>query len=235
MELTWGTARWLVPRDPDPLERLTNASRPAWLRLARRFGQALMTSCGVTLATGLAVSPLAAARDRPASPVGLLLGPGRSGRGPRRLHDWDKPGQCAGRRSRTSPGRPAASGSSGRPSPERTPPRPVVQRIRPRADLDEPPRVDDGVRPQDEATEHLHTGVAQTAFSGPARDPAQDAVGWRDRVGLGRGLGGDGSAPGAIVAARSGGCRRLGPIGLVADGVFRVSVGGVPTTRPATA
>jgi competence protein ComEC len=74
--LTWGTAHWFAPPDePDPLERLIDASRPAWLRLLRRFGRTLLVSYGVTLALGLAVLPLVAARYHLISPVGLLIGP----------------------------------------------------------------------------------------------------------------------------------------------------------------
>ncbi len=73
--LTWGTARWFAPREPDPLERLIDASRPAWLRQLRRFGRGLLVSYGITLALGLAVLPLVATRYHLVSPVGLLIGP----------------------------------------------------------------------------------------------------------------------------------------------------------------
>jgi competence protein ComEC len=73
--LTWGTARWLAPRPPDPLERLIDASRPAWLRLLRGVGRSLLVAYGITFALGLAVLPLVAARYHLVSLVGLLIGP----------------------------------------------------------------------------------------------------------------------------------------------------------------
>src|SRR5262245_52333709 len=110
MLLTWGTARWLAPRPPDPLERLIDASRPAWLRLLRGVGRSLLVAYGITFALGLAVLPLVAARYHLVSLVGLLIGPPPSGpatgaqllrrlpaaRGP----GGDRPGRTGGRRRR---------------------------------------------------------------------------------------------------------------------------------------
>ncbi|HEY1376117.1 MAG TPA: ComEC/Rec2 family competence protein [Gemmataceae bacterium] len=73
--LTWGTARWFVPREPDPLEKLIDASRPAWVRGLRRAGRWLAVSYGITLVLGLAVMPLVAYRYHLISPAGLLIGP----------------------------------------------------------------------------------------------------------------------------------------------------------------
>ncbi|MFO0807660.1 MAG: ComEC/Rec2 family competence protein [Gemmataceae bacterium] len=73
--LTWGTARWFAPREPDPLDALIEESRPAWLRLVRKFGHALAVSYGITLALGLVILPLAAARYHLVSFAGLVIGP----------------------------------------------------------------------------------------------------------------------------------------------------------------
>jgi competence protein ComEC len=73
--LTWGTAHWFAPRELDSLERLIDASRPAWLRLLRAAGRALLVAYGITFALGLAVLPLVAARYHLVSFAGLLIGP----------------------------------------------------------------------------------------------------------------------------------------------------------------
>src|SRR5262249_39510869 len=62
-------------RGPDPLDRLIDASRPAWLRLLRAAGRVLLVAYGVTLVLGLAVLPLVAARYHLVAPVGWLIGP----------------------------------------------------------------------------------------------------------------------------------------------------------------
>lgn len=72
--LYWG-ARSLWEREEDPLDRLIDESRPAWLRLLRRLGWWLFESYAVTLLIWLAITPLAASKYQMISPAGLLLGP----------------------------------------------------------------------------------------------------------------------------------------------------------------
>lgn len=71
--LYWGT-RWLQ-REPDAIERLIDASRPAWLRGLRGVGRAVLLSYAVTVVIWLAVAPLVAARYHLVSPIALLIGP----------------------------------------------------------------------------------------------------------------------------------------------------------------
>jgi competence protein ComEC len=73
--LTWGVSRWFAPREPDPLERLIDASRPAWMRALRSAGRWLLVSYGITLVLGLTVIPLVAYRYHVISPIGFLIGP----------------------------------------------------------------------------------------------------------------------------------------------------------------
>ncbi len=72
--LYWGT-RHLWEREEDPLNRLIDEVRPAWLRWLRRLGWRLFESYAVTLLIWLAISPLAASKYQMISPAGLLLGP----------------------------------------------------------------------------------------------------------------------------------------------------------------
>src|SRR5262249_31765916 len=72
--LYWGTSRWLQT-EPDPLERLSDAARPLWLRLARRLAWLVVESYAVTLAIWLALAPLVAARYHMISLAGIILGP----------------------------------------------------------------------------------------------------------------------------------------------------------------
>lgn len=75
MVLTWGTARWFAQPELDPLDALIDESRPAWLRLVRKLGRWLAVSYGITLALGVAILPLAAARYHVVAPAGLVIGP----------------------------------------------------------------------------------------------------------------------------------------------------------------
>ena len=71
--LYWGT-RWLQ-HQPDEIERLIDASRPAWQRGLRGLARAVGISYAVTAVIWLAVAPLVAARYHLVSPVALLIGP----------------------------------------------------------------------------------------------------------------------------------------------------------------
>ncbi|MBX7102785.1 MAG: ComEC/Rec2 family competence protein [Gemmataceae bacterium] len=73
--LIWGLSPRLSENDPDPLQIVIDASRPAWLRALRAVGWAVLSSYVITLVLGLAVMPLTAARYHLISPVGLLIGP----------------------------------------------------------------------------------------------------------------------------------------------------------------
>jgi competence protein ComEC len=72
--LTWGTRSW-GKGDSDPLDRLVDEARPAWLRGLRwLLGEALL-AYGVTLAVWLAVTPLVAFHFHSVQLAGLPLGP----------------------------------------------------------------------------------------------------------------------------------------------------------------
>ncbi len=73
--LTWGFGRWFIPREPDPLERLIDASRPAWIRVLRSAGRWLLMSYAMTFVLGLTVIPLVAYRYHVFSPIGFIIGP----------------------------------------------------------------------------------------------------------------------------------------------------------------
>jgi competence protein ComEC len=71
--LYWGTA-WLT-RQPDELERVIDASRPAWERGLRGLGRMVALSYAVTALIWLAAAPLVAARYHLVSPVAIVIGP----------------------------------------------------------------------------------------------------------------------------------------------------------------
>ena len=73
--LTWGESRWIVPREPDALEVLVDAARPAWLRALRSVGRWLLVSYAITFVLGLSVIPLVAHRYHVVSPIGIAIGP----------------------------------------------------------------------------------------------------------------------------------------------------------------
>jgi competence protein ComEC len=73
--LIWGMGRLLVPKPVDPLERLIDESRPAWLRLLRAVGKYVGLLYLVNAVLFLANSPLLIAEQNVAAPVGLLVGP----------------------------------------------------------------------------------------------------------------------------------------------------------------
>ena len=72
--LQWGVRPWLE-REPDPLQRVIDEARPAWLRGLRRLGGFVLKSYLLTLIVWLAIAPLAAAHYHLVSPIGVLLGP----------------------------------------------------------------------------------------------------------------------------------------------------------------
>ncbi len=72
--LYWGAAP-LLRREPDPLQRMIDEARPAWLRLLRGLGGLILKSYLITLVIWLAVAPLAAADYHLISPIGVLLCP----------------------------------------------------------------------------------------------------------------------------------------------------------------
>lgn len=72
--LCWGIG-CLHEREDDPLDRLLDEARPAWLRLLRRLGWRICECYAATLLIWLAITPLAAAKYQLISPAGLLLGP----------------------------------------------------------------------------------------------------------------------------------------------------------------
>jgi competence protein ComEC len=72
--LQWGSG-WLLKKKNDPLEQLTNAARPAWLRGLRWLGWELAIAYAISAVIWLAITPLAAARYNLISPVGIIIGP----------------------------------------------------------------------------------------------------------------------------------------------------------------
>jgi competence protein ComEC len=72
--LYWGASRWFH-REIDPLERLVDQTRPAWLRWLRWLGREIAVSYAITLAISLALMPLVASRYHVITLHGLLIGP----------------------------------------------------------------------------------------------------------------------------------------------------------------
>ncbi len=72
--LSWGLRHWAAA-EVDPLERLIEESRPAWLRALRACGRLVLGYYAVSLVIWLAVTPLAAARYHVVAPCGVALGP----------------------------------------------------------------------------------------------------------------------------------------------------------------
>jgi competence protein ComEC len=72
--LLWGF-RFGSRQPDDPLDRLIEASRPAWQRVLLGVGRAIGESYLVSMAIWLAVTPLAASRYNMISPIGIILGP----------------------------------------------------------------------------------------------------------------------------------------------------------------
>jgi competence protein ComEC len=72
--LVWGTA-WLQSRNADPLDRLTEETRPLWQRFVRSVFGKVALAYGVTALVWLALAPLVAARYHMVCPSALLIGP----------------------------------------------------------------------------------------------------------------------------------------------------------------
>jgi competence protein ComEC len=72
--LRWGTD-WFLAKKDDPLAKVVDAARPAWLRALRWLGRQVVISYAISIVIWLAITPLAAARYNLVSPVGILLGP----------------------------------------------------------------------------------------------------------------------------------------------------------------
>ncbi len=72
--LYWGVRPWLE-RKRDPLQRLIDEERPAWLRFLRGLGGFILKGYLFTLIIWLAVAPLTAAHYHLISPIGVLLCP----------------------------------------------------------------------------------------------------------------------------------------------------------------
>jgi competence protein ComEC len=72
--LYWGTAHWRE-RPLDPLARLIDQSRPAWLRTVNRLAALVGRTYAVTALIWLASAPLVAAHYHTVAPIGLLLCP----------------------------------------------------------------------------------------------------------------------------------------------------------------
>ncbi len=72
--LYWGTRSW-GKGEVDPLDRLTDEGRPAWLRGFRWLLGQVLLAYAVTLAVWLAVAPLVACHFHTVQPAGLPIGP----------------------------------------------------------------------------------------------------------------------------------------------------------------
>jgi competence protein ComEC len=72
--LYWGM-RWTSAAAVDPLERLIEESRPAWVRALRWLGRVIFANYAISLFIWLAATPLAAARYHVVAPCGVALGP----------------------------------------------------------------------------------------------------------------------------------------------------------------
>jgi competence protein ComEC len=73
--LIWGIPRWFPVREPTPLERLIDESRPAWVRIVRDFGKIVLRWYLITLVLMLCTAPLVMYRQNVVSPAGVLIGP----------------------------------------------------------------------------------------------------------------------------------------------------------------
>jgi competence protein ComEC len=73
--LIWGVGRDRIPEPEDPIERLIDSTRPAWLRLLRAAVVAVGAAYLVNLVLFLVNTPLLMTEQNLASPVSLLIGP----------------------------------------------------------------------------------------------------------------------------------------------------------------
>jgi competence protein ComEC len=73
--LMWGTARWLAPPEPTPMEQLLAESRSTVGKVLRALLRAVLVWYGITLALTVTNAPLIMLRQNIVPPVGILLGP----------------------------------------------------------------------------------------------------------------------------------------------------------------
>lgn len=74
--LYWGLPRVLTtPPEPEPLDRLIDATRPAWQRWGRRLGRQTLILYAINGMVWLALGPVLAARQHALPLIGLLIGP----------------------------------------------------------------------------------------------------------------------------------------------------------------
>lgn len=73
--LVWGVGRWVVAREPTPLERLINESRPLWVQAFRTLVRWIVIGYSISLAIWIVNSPLILTEHNLVSPVGILIGP----------------------------------------------------------------------------------------------------------------------------------------------------------------
>jgi competence protein ComEC len=72
--LHWGTSRWFH-RNLDPLQRLIEESRPAWLRAVRWLGHRVFEFYAITWVILLLQAPLVASHNHLITPIALVMGP----------------------------------------------------------------------------------------------------------------------------------------------------------------
>lgn len=73
--LWWGVSAWFAQPEPDPLQKLVEASRPAWERCVRSTARIIGVAYVATLVIALALWPLTAWRYHLISPAALVIGP----------------------------------------------------------------------------------------------------------------------------------------------------------------
>jgi competence protein ComEC len=73
--LIWGCARWLVPREPTPVEQLIEESRGVPEKVVRAVLRALWQAFAIGTILTVVNAPLVLAWQNVASPVAILLGP----------------------------------------------------------------------------------------------------------------------------------------------------------------
>jgi competence protein ComEC len=72
--LYWGIRFWLR-REPDPLQRLIEESRPPWLQALRWIGKRVVQAYAITWIILLLQAPLVASHNHLVSPIALIIGP----------------------------------------------------------------------------------------------------------------------------------------------------------------
>jgi competence protein ComEC len=73
--LVWGVGRWAAEQPADPLQRVTDESRPWYALAALGLLRWLIAAYAINAVVWLAVSPLVAAHFHNVSPIALLIGP----------------------------------------------------------------------------------------------------------------------------------------------------------------